>query len=73
MALVEIEHNTLRISKYNEDDNVEGLSLNLDLIKKVRIEALLNAITRRKQVSNYFNKGVRHRQFVVGDLVLKVI
>lgn len=43
VALIEIRHNTLRISKYSEGSNAEGLSLNLDLIEKVRYEASVNA------------------------------
>lgn len=61
MALVEIGHNILRISKYNEDGNVEKLSMNLDSIEEVRNKESLNAIAKRKQVSRYFNKGVRQR------------
>lgn len=48
VTLVEVGHNTLGVSKYNEKGNTEGFPMNLDLIEEVKNEASTNAIAKRK-------------------------
>lgn len=44
--------NTLKVFRYDTDDNDERLKENLDLIEEIRDKAQVRATTRRQQVPN---------------------
>ena len=67
----EMEVNTLRTESYDPDTNPEELRSNLDFLEERRLQAKLRQVNRSSAVTRYFNKQVKHRQFQVGDLVLR--
>ena len=67
----EIGAPTYRTSNFMAQENEESLRLQLDLLEETRDDAAMTAAVRSQQVSRYFNKRVRDRQFQVGDYVLR--
>ncbi|OMO89413.1 Integrase, catalytic core [Corchorus capsularis] len=62
---------TFRTSHFYLQSNEDELRTNLDLLEEARLTAQLRQANRSMQVSRYYNKRVRQRQFQAGDLVLR--
>ncbi|XP_024017454.1 uncharacterized protein LOC112090422 [Morus notabilis] len=68
---IEIETPTLRTVVQNNDDNTEGMNGELDLLEEKRLDSQLRLAAYQQRAARYYNKKVRQRRFVPGDLVLK--
>ncbi|XP_024018662.1 uncharacterized protein LOC112090784 [Morus notabilis] len=70
---VEVSIPTSRITRYEEGRNAELMGLELDLLEERRTDAELRLAAYRARTARYYNKKVRQKRFVVGDLVLRVV
>jgi len=68
---IEIEAPTLRTVVHNDEDNAEGLSGGLDLLEEKRLDSQLRLAAYQQRTARYYNKKVRQRRFIPGELVLK--
>ncbi|KAK8934874.1 hypothetical protein KSP39_PZI014681 [Platanthera zijinensis] len=76
---VEFEVRSPRVAMAGEGDetwrlgNEEGLHLSLDMMEEAREVAIIRQEEIKRRMAKYFDKHVRIRQFVEGDLVLKKV
>ena len=56
---------------FNEEENSEGIKINLDPIDEIREEAVEKMKAYKDKTDQHFAKGVRERSFKIGDLVLR--
>ena len=59
------------VENYNEDKNEEGIRLQLDLVDEVRATTEQRLAWYQNLILKHYNSNVRHRDFQVGDLVLR--
>ncbi|GAA0145633.1 hypothetical protein LIER_05785 [Lithospermum erythrorhizon] len=71
LLLVEIQADTARVTYYDELANEQCLRLNLDLLVGKRAIVVDTMAKYKKKEAADYNKMVRSRQFLVGDLVLR--
>ena len=69
----EIGEPSFRVEQFDPESNVEGLSLNLDLLEIKRDNAQIRMVANQKAVARAYNARVRIRRFRTGELVLKKI
>jgi hypothetical protein len=69
----EIGEPSLRVLFFNENGNESFLQDNLDLLSEQRDLAAIRSASYQWQNAHYYNRRVRHRDFNVGDLVLRKI
>ncbi|XP_075652118.1 uncharacterized protein LOC142622516 [Castanea sativa] len=62
-----------RVESYDESKNDEALRLQLDLVDEVRAAATQRLARYQDMMAKYYNSKVRHRDFQVGDLVLRKV
>ena len=62
-----------RVESYDEDKNKEAIRLQLDLVDKVRAVAEERLARYQNLMAKHYNTKVRHRDFQVGDLVLRKV
>ena len=62
-----------RVQSYTEDKNEEAMRLQLDLVDEVRAIAKHRLARYQNLMSKHYNTRVRHRDFQIGDLVLRKI
>jgi len=62
-----------RIGNYDESKNEEAMHLQLDLADKVRAIAEQRLARYQNLTAKHYNFKVRHRDFQVGDFVLKKV
>ena len=60
------------MENYSED-NEEALRLQLDLVDEVRTAIEQRLAQYQNLMARYYNSNVRHRDFQVGDLVLRKV
>ena len=70
---VEIMVPSTRVQNFSEEENDEAIRDELDLLEERRTIADLRNQNDKLRIQRYFNKKVRDRSFVPGDLVLKII
>jgi len=70
---VEVHMANHRVMKYQDKDNEEQLSLNLDLIDKVRMNAEQRIARYKNLMAKQYDAMVKPRCFNIRDLVLKRI
>ena len=70
VILVEVGLTSYRVENYSEDKNEEAMSLQLDLVDKVRVTVEQRLARYQNLMAKHYNSNVRHRDFQVGDLVL---
>uniref|UniRef100_A0A2N9FF19 Integrase catalytic domain-containing protein n=1 Tax=Fagus sylvatica TaxID=28930 RepID=A0A2N9FF19_FAGSY len=70
---VEIGLTTWRTNHYDECSNDVQLRSNLDLVDEVRDQAEANTRVYQQRMARYYDRRVKHRQFKVGDLVLRKV
>ena len=70
---VEIGSVSYRVEHYNPGLNEEGMRLHLDLLQEKRDEAQITMAAYQQKAAKYFNKRVKHRNFKVGDWVLRKV
>ena len=61
------------MKNHNEDKNEEALRLQLDLVDEVRSTAEQRLARYPNLMAKHYNTNVRHRDFQVGDLVLRKV
>ncbi|CAL2239346.1 unnamed protein product [Prunus armeniaca] len=53
------------------DQNCKQMKVNLDLLEEEREKAIVRVATYQQQLTSYYNKKAKIRQFQPGDLVLR--
>ena len=69
----EIGLTSYRVDSYNKDTNEEGLRLQLDLVDEVQTATEQRLAWYQNLIAKHYNSNVRHRDFQVGDLVLRKV
>ena len=67
----EVGLTSYQVESYNEDKNKEAMRFQLDLVDKVRAIAEQRLARYQNLMSKHYNSNVKHRDFQVGDLVLR--
>ncbi|GJT12314.1 hypothetical protein Tco_0859356 [Tanacetum coccineum] len=67
----EIGSPTRRTIQGSDKENEEALRLNLNLLEERREIAEIKEARRKQQVEKYYNQRVHHKQFKVGEFVLR--
>ena len=71
VAPVEVRITSPRIKLASEEQNDEALRLNLELLDEKREQVLQRTEEYQRRTAKYYNKKVKPRSYVPGDLVLK--
>ena len=61
------------MGNHDEGKNDEAMCLQLDLVDEVRITAELRLAQYRNLMAKHYNSKIKHRDFQVGDLVLRKV
>ena len=69
----EVGLTSFRVENYNESKNNEAMRLQLDLVDEVRVTAEQRLTRYQNLMAKYYNSRVRHRDFQVGDLILRKV
>ncbi|XP_050290503.1 uncharacterized protein LOC126728762 [Quercus robur] len=69
----EVGLTSYRVESYDEDVNKEAMRLQLDLLDEVRTTAEQRLARYQNLMVRHYNSKVRHRDFRVGDLVLRKV
>uniref|UniRef100_A0A2N9FU44 Uncharacterized protein n=1 Tax=Fagus sylvatica TaxID=28930 RepID=A0A2N9FU44_FAGSY len=70
---VEIGLTTWRTNNFDEESNDVQLRSNLDLVDEVRDQAEARTRVYQQRMARYYDRRVKHREFKVGDLVLRKV
>ena len=62
-----------RVENYAEEKNEEAIHLQLDLVDEVRATAEQRLARYQNLMAKHYNPNVRHRDFQVGDLILRKV
>ena len=62
---------SFRTSNFDKENNETKLQLNLGLLDKKRERTVVRQTTYKHQVAKHYNQRVKHRSFLLGDLVLR--
>ena len=62
-----------RVENYTEDKNEEAIRLQLDLVDEAQAMAEQRLARYQNLMSKHYNSKVRHRDFQIGDLVLRKV
>ena len=73
VILVEIGLTSYRVDNHNEARNEEGIRLQLDLVDEVRAIVEQRLARYQDRMTKHYNSRVQHRDFKVGDLVLRKV
>ena len=69
----EVGLTSYRVQNYMEDINEEAIRLQLDLVDEAREPAEQRLAQYQNLMSKHYNARVRHRDFQIGDLVLRKV
>ena len=69
----EVGLTSYRVDNYDESKNDEALRLQLDLVDKVQATAEQRLARYQNLMAKNYNSKVRHRDFQVGDLILRKV
>ena len=61
------------MENYDEAKNDEAMHLQLDLVDEVRATAKQRLARYQNLMEKHYNSNVRHRDFQVGDLVIRKV
>ena len=61
------------MESYNKDKNEEAMHLQLDLVDEVRVAVEQRLARYQNLMAKHYNSKVRHRDFQVGDLVIRKV
>ena len=70
---VEVGLTSYRVQSYTEDKNEKAMRLQLDLVDEARAMAEQRLARYQNLMSKHYNARVRHRDFQIGDLVLRKV
>ena len=73
IILAEVELTSYKVDNHDEWRNNEALRLQLDLLDEVRATAEQRLAWYQNLMAKHYNSRVRHKDFQVGDLVLKKV
>ena len=68
-----IELTSYRVENHDESRNDEAMRLQLDLVDEVRATTAQRLARYQNLIAKHYNSRVIHRDFQVGDLVLKKV
>ena len=71
--MAEVGLTSYRVHNHDENKNDEAMRLQLDLVDELRKAAKQRLTRYQDRVAKYYNSRVRHRDFQVGDLVLRKV
>ena len=71
VILAEVGITSYRVHNHDENRNDEAMRLQLDLMDELRTTAEQRLARYQNRMAQYHNSRVRHRDFQVGDLVLR--
>ena len=69
----EMELTSYRIGNHDEARNDEAIRLQLDLVDEVKAIAEQRLARYQERMAKHYNSLVRHRDFKVGDLILRKV
>ena len=69
----EVGLTSYRVHNHDESRNDEAIRLQLDLVDEVRTTAEQRLVRYQSRMAKHYNSQVRHRDFKVGDLVLRKV
>ena len=70
---MEIGLTSYQVENYAEEKNEEAIHLQLDLVDEVRATAEQRLARYQNLMAKHYNPNVRHRDFQVGDLILRKV
>ena len=70
---VEVGLTSYCVQNYMEDKNEEAMRLQLDLVDETRATAEQRLARYQNLMSKHYNSKVRHKDFQIGDLVLRKV
>ena len=73
VILAEIGLTSYKVDNHNEARNDEAIRLQLDLIDEVKAIAEQRLTRYQDRMAKHYNSRVQHRDFKVGDLVLRKV
>ena len=73
VILAEIGLTSYCVQSYTEDKNEEAMRVQLDLIDEARAMAEQRLARYQDLMSKHYNARVRHRDFLIGDVVLRKV
>ena len=73
VILAEVGLTSYRVENYTVDKNKEAMRLQLDLVDEARATAEQRLARYQNLMSKHYNSKVRHRDFQIGDLVLRKV
>ena len=62
-----------RVENHDESRNDEAMRLQLDLVDEIRAMAEQRLVQYQDLMAKHYNSKVKHRDFQVGDLVLRKV
>ncbi len=69
---IEIEHDSPRVTEYDEEASRKALEDDVDALDEARDEVLSRVTKYQQDLKNYHSRRLRPRSFQVGDLVLRL-
>ena len=73
VILAKIELTSYRVENHDESRNDEAMRLQLNLVDEVRATTAQRLARYQNLLAKHYNSRVIHRDFQVGDLVLKKV
>ena len=70
---IEIRLTSYRVDNHDEARNDEVIHLQLDLVDEIRVIVEQRLARYQDRMEKHYNSRVRHRDFKVGDLVLRKV
>ena len=69
----EVGLTSYRVENYDKNENEKAMRLQLDLVDETRAAAEQRLTRYQNLMAKHYNSSVRHRDFQVGDLVLRKV
>ena len=69
----EVGLTSYRVHNHDKNKNDKAMRLQLDLVDEIRAAAEQRLARYQDRMAKYYNSQVRHRDFQVGDLVLRKV
>ena len=73
VILAEVGLTSYRVHNHDENKNDEAMRLQLDLVDEIITAAEQRIARYQDRMTKHYNSRVRHRDFQVGDLVLRKV
>ena len=71
--MAEVRLTSYRVHNHDENKNDKAMRLQLDLVDELRTAAKQRLARYQDRMAKYYNSQVHHRDFQVGDLVLRKV